>query len=157
MEYTDEYVHVNTSSLTLNASTGAFEVVFNYDNNRPPYVLVEAISATVHAVNNTVDTFIIMAEEIATNVYNNDNKGTTLALVDYNTQVQAGHHNYDLLRQGSRALFSTSRTLNLYLTNEAGAVILPSTGILINVNILFKISRPVVGSIQPAYRSQIPL
>ena len=157
MDYTDEYVHVNTTNLTINATTGAFEVVFNYDNNRPPYILVEPISATIHAIDNSVDTYIIMAEENATNVYNNDNKGTTLALVDYNTQVKAGHHNYDLLRQGSRALFSTARTLNIYLTNEAGAVILPAAGILINVNILFKVSRPVVGSIPPTYRSQIPL
>jgi len=157
MEFTDEYVHVNATGATINPSTGALEVVINYDNNRPPYVLVEVISATIHAVNATKNAFVLMTEEIANNVHNSANRGTSLAIVDYNAQVTAGHHNYDLLCQSTRAMFSNARTIHLYFTDEEGAVVLPATGLILGFNVILKVSRPVVGSIQAAYRMQIPL
>jgi hypothetical protein len=157
MEYTDEYVHVNATNAAINATTGALEVVISYDSNRPPYVLVEVVAATVLANANTSNTFVLMAEEIANNIHNSANKGTTLALIDYNSQLQAGNHNYDITGFSTRAMFSNARTIHLYFTDEAGDVVLPAAALILGFNIMLKISRPVVGSIQAAYRSQVPL
>lgn len=157
MEYTDEYVHVNATGAAINATTGALEVVIAHDNNRPPYVLVEVISATIHAINATKNTFVIMTEELAGNVYNSANRGTTLALVDYNAQVTAGHHNYELLCQSTRAVFSNARTIHIYFTDEEGTLVVPGDALILGFNVILKVSRPVVNSIQSAYRSQIPL
>ncbi len=101
-------------------------------------------------------------EEIAINVRNTANKGTSLALVDYVAPLDnagAGHFVYQLLVQGAKALYSNSRTLNLYFTNADGNIALGANdgGPLIGYNVILKISRPVVGSIQNAYREQIPL
>ena len=54
---------------------------------------------------------------------------------------------YQLLGQGAKALYSTSRTLNLYFTNADGNPVLGANdgGILLGYNVLLKISRPVVG------------
>jgi hypothetical protein len=95
-------------------------------------------------------------------VRNTANKGTTLALVDYVAPLDAGggaDYVYQLLRQGSKALYSNSRTLNLYFTNAEGNLVFGPNGggILLGYNVILKISRPVVGSIQNAYREQIPL
>jgi hypothetical protein len=103
-----------------------------------------------------------MTEELAANVRNTANKGTTLALVDYVAPLDVGggaDYVYQLLRQGAKALYSNSRTLNLYFTNADGNLVLGSNdgGILLGYNVILKISRPVVGSIQNAYREQIPL
>jgi len=152
-----EYVHINATNAAINPSTGALEVVINYDNDRPPYVLVEVVSANIHAINATKNTFVVMTEEIANNVHNSANKGTTLALVDYNAQVTAGHHNYDLICQSTRASFSNARTIHMYFTDEAGTVVVPGDALILGFNVILKVSRPVVGSIQAAYRSQIPL
>ena len=160
MEYTDEYMHVNSvSSPTTN---GVTQVVINHDNNRPPYCLVEVISATIHSDTDVNTTFVVMTEELAANVRNTANKGTTLALVDYVAPLDVGggaDYVYQLLRQGAKALYSNSRTLNLYFTNADGNLVLGSNdgGILLGYNVILKISRPVVGSIQNAYREQIPL
>ena len=157
MEYTDEYVHVNATNAVINATTGALEVVISYDSNRPPYVLVEVVAATVLANANTSNTFVLMAEEIANNIHNSANKGTTLALIDYNSQLQAGNHNYDITGFSTRAMFSNARTIHLYFTDEAGATVIPAAGLILGFNVILKVSRPVVGSIQSAYRAQIPL
>ena len=160
MEYTDEYVHVNSvSSPTTN---GVTQVVINYDNNRPPYCLVEVVSATIHSDTDTNSVFVLTTEEIANNIRNTANKGTSLALVDYVAPLDnAGGADfvYQLLGQGAKALYSNSRTLNLYFTNADGNLVLGANdgGILLGYNVLLKISRPVVGSIQNAYREQIPL
>ena len=160
MEFTDEYVHVNNiSSPTTN---GVTQVVINYDNNRPPYCLVEVVSATIHSDTDVNSVFVLSTEEIANNVKNTANKGTSLALVDYVAPLDnAGGADfvYQLLGTGAKALYSNSRTLNLYFTNAAGATVLGANegGILLGYNVILKISRPVVGSIQNAYREQIPL
>jgi hypothetical protein len=106
--------------------------------------------------------FVLSTEEIANNVKNTSNKGTSLALVDYVAPLDnAGGADfvYQLLGTGAKALYSNSRTLNLYFTNAAGATVLGANegGILLGYNVMLKISRPVVESIPPAYRSQIPL
>jgi hypothetical protein len=160
MEFTDEYLHVNyLSSPTTN---GVARVVINYDNNRSPYCLVEVVSATIHSDTDVNSVFILSTEEIANNVKNTSNKGTSLALVDYVAPLDnAGGADfvYQLLGTGAKALYSNSRTLNLYFTNAAGATVLGANegGILLGYNVMLKISRPVVESIPPAYRSQIPL
>jgi hypothetical protein len=160
MEFTDEYLHVN--SISSPATNGVTRVVVNYDNNRAPYVLVEVISATIHSDTDINSVFVLTTEEIANNVRNTANKGTSLALVDYVAPLaNAGGADfvYQLIRQGSKALYSNSRTINFYFTNAQGGLVLgvDEGGILHNYNIILKISRPVVGSIQNAYREQIPL
>ena len=122
MEFTDEYVHVNATNAVINPTTGSLEVVISYDSNRPPYVLVEVVAATVLANANTSNTFVLMAEEIANNIHNSANKGTTLALIDYNTQLQAGNHNYDITGFSTRAMFSNARTIHLYFTDRKSVV-----------------------------------
>jgi hypothetical protein len=106
--------------------------------------------------------FVLATEEIANNVRNTANKGTSLALVDYVAPLDnagGGDYVYQLLRQGSKALYSNSRNLNLYFTNAEGnlALGLNGGGPVIGYNVILKISRPVVGEVQPAYRAQIPL
>ena len=106
--------------------------------------------------------FVLATEEIANNVRNTANKGTSLALVDYVAPLDnAGGADfvYQLIGQGAKALYSNSRTLNLYFTNADGDSALGSNngGPLLGYNVILKISRPVVGSIQNAYREQIPL
>lgn len=160
MEFTDEYLHVNY--LTSPTTNGVARVVINYDNNRSPYCLVEVVSATIHSDTDVNSVFVLSTEEIANNVKNTSNKGTSLALVDYVAPLDnAGGADfvYQLLGTGAKALYSNSRTLNLYFTNAAGATVLGANegGILLGYNVLLKISRPVVESIPPAYRSQIPL
>ena len=160
MEFTDEYLHVNY--LTSPTTNGVARVVINYDNNRSPYCLVEVVSATIHSDTDVNSVFILSTEEIANNVKNTSNKGTSLALVDYVAPLDnAGGADfvYQLLGSGAKALYSNSRTLNLYFTNAAGATVLGANegGILLGYNVMLKISRPVVESIPPAYRSQIPL
>jgi hypothetical protein len=160
MEFTDEYLHVNyVSSPTTN---GVTRVVINYDNNRSPYCLVEVVSATIHSDTDVNSVFVLSTEETANNVKNTANKGTSLALVDYVAPLDnAGGADfvYQLIGTGAKALYSNSRTLNLYFTNADGATVLGANegGILLGYNFILKISRPVVGSIPPAYRSQIPL
>ena len=159
MEYTDEYVHINYVSSPANTS-GVTEVVINHDNNRAPYALVEVISATIHSDTDVDTTFVVSTEEVASNVRNTANKGTSLALVDYVAQLDAGGGQdfvYQLLRQGTKALYSNPRTLHFYFTTAAGVTIKPADGTITGYNLLLKISRPVVGSIQPSYREQIPL
>ena len=159
MEYTDEYVHINYVSSPANAS-GVTEVVINHDNNRAPYALVEVISATIHSLTDIDTTFVVSTEEVASNVRNTANKGTSLALVDYVAPLDsAGGADfvYQLLRQGTKALYSNPRTLHFYFTTAAGVTIKPTDGTITGYNALLKISRPVVGSIQPSYREQIPL
>jgi hypothetical protein len=160
MEFTDEYLHVNY--LTSPTTNGVARVVINYDNNRSPYCLVEVVSATIHSDTDVNSVFVLSTEEIANNVKNTSNKGTSLALVDYVAPLDnAGGADfvYQLLGNGAKALYSNSRTLNLYFTNAAGATVLGANegGILLGYNVMLKISRPVVESIPPAYRSQIPL
>ena len=160
MEFTDEYLHVNY--LTSPTTNGVARVVINYDNNRSPYCLVEVVSATIHSDTDVNSVFVLSTEEIANNVKNTSNKGTSLALVDYVAPLDnAGGADfvYQLLGTGAKALYSNSRTLNLYFTNADGATVLGANegGILLGYNVMLKISRPVVGSIPPAYRSQIPL
>tara|TARA_R110000772_G_scaffold79047_5_gene169284 strand:+ start:1702 stop:2181 length:480 start_codon:yes stop_codon:yes gene_type:complete len=159
MEYTDEYVHINYVSSPTNAA-GVTEVVINHNNDRAPYALVEVISATIHSDTDVNTTFVVMTEEIAVNVRNTANMGTTLSLVDYVAPLDnAGGADfvYQLLRQGTKALYSNTRTLHFYFTTAAGVPILPADGTITGYNVLLKISRPVVGSIQPSYREQIPL
>lgn len=159
MEYTDEYVHINYVSSPANAA-GVTEVVINHNNDRAPYALVEVISATIHSETDVNTTFVVMTEEIAVNVRNTANMGTTLALADYASPIDvAGGASfaYQLLREGTKALYSNTRTLHFYFTNAAGVPILPADALITGYNVLLKISRPVVGSIQPAYREQIPL
>ena len=159
MEYTDEYVHINYVSSPANTS-GVTEVVINHDNNRAPYALVEVISATIHSDTDVDTTFVVSTEEVASNVRNTANKGTSLALVDYVAQLDSGGGQdfvYQLLRQGTKALYSNPRTLHFYFTTAAGVTIKPADGTITGYNLLLKISRPVVGSIQPSYREQIPL
>ena len=159
MEYTDEYVHINYVSSPANTA-GVTEVVINHNNDRAPYALVEVISATIHSDTDDNTTFVVMTEEIAVNVRNTANVGTTLALTDYVAPIDvAGGADfvYQLLRQGTKALYSNTRTLHFYFTNAAGVTILPADAVITGYNVLLKISRPVVGSIQPSYREQIPL
>ena len=123
---------------------------------------MEVVSATIHSDTDTNSVFVLTTEEISNNVRNTANKGTSLALVDYVAPLDnAGGADfvYQLLGNGAKALYSNSRTLNLYFTNAAGATVLGANegGILLGYNVLLKISRPVVESIPPAYRSQIPL
>ena len=160
MEFTDEYIHVNNiSSPTTN---GVTRVVINRDNNRAPYCLVEVVSATIHSDTDVNSVFVLSTEEIANNVKNTANKGTSLALVDYVAPLDnAGGADfvYQLLGTGAKALYSNSHSLNIYFTNAAGATVLGANegGVLLGYNVILKISRPVVGSIQNAYREQIPL
>lgn len=160
MEFTDEYIHVNNiSSPTTN---GVTRVVINRDNNRAPYCLVEVVSATIHSDTDVNSVFVLSTEEIANNVKNTANKGTSLALVDYVAPLDnAGGADfvYQLLGSGAKALYSNSHSLNIYFTNAAGATVLGANegGVLLGYNVILKISRPVVGSIQNAYREQIPL
>ena len=159
MEYTDEYVHINYVSSPANAS-GVTEVVINHDNNRAPYALVEVISATIHSLTDIDTTFVVSTEEVAGNVRNTANKGTSLALVDYVAPFDAtggADFVYQLLRQGTKALYSNTRTLHFYFTTAAGVTIKPADGTITGYNVLLKISRPVVGEVQPAYRTEIPL
>ena len=81
MEFTDEYLHVN--SISSPTTNGVTQVVINHDNNRPPYCLVEVVSATIHSDTDTNSVFVLTTEEIANNIRNTANKGTSLALVDY--------------------------------------------------------------------------
>jgi len=159
MEYTDEYVHINYVSSPANTA-GVTEVVINHNNDRAPYALVEVISATIQSETDVNTTFVVMTEEIAVNVRNTANVGTSLALVDYVAPIDvAGGASfaYQLLGQGTKALYSNTRTLHFYFTNAAGGTILPADALITGYNVLLKISRPVVGSIQPSYREQIPL
>ena len=160
MEFTDEYLHVN--NISSPATNGVTRVVINHDNNRAPYCLVEVISATIRSDTDANSVFVLTTEEIANNVRNTANKGTSLALVDYVAPLDnAGGADfvYQLLAQGAKALYSNSRTLNLYFTNADGNLELGADvgGALLGYNVILKISRPVVGSIQNAYREQIPL
>ena len=160
MEFTDEYLHVN--SISSPTTNGVTQVVINHDNNRAPYCLVEVVSATIHSDTDTNSVFVLATEQIANNVKNTANKGTSLALVDYVAPLDnAGGADfvYQLLGQGAKALYSNSRTLNLYFTNAEGNLVLGLSGggPLIGYNVILKISRPVVGSIQNVYREQIPL
>jgi hypothetical protein len=152
MEFTDEYLHVN--DISSPATNGVTRVVINHDNNRAPYCLVEVVSATIHSNDAVNSVFVLATEEIANNVRNTANKGTSLALVDYVAPTGANNV-YQLLGQGAKALYSNSRTLNLYFTNADGTLVIGAP--LLGYNVLLKISRPVVGSIQNAYREQIPL
>jgi hypothetical protein len=156
MEFTDEYVHVNNTNAVY-TSNGALEVVISYDSNRPPYALVEVASATVLSANTNPRAFILMTEEIANNLHNTANRGTSLAIMPYYTQVAANNHNYDLLGVSARASFSNARTLHLYFTDHNGVTVNPTAGVILGFNVLLKISRPSVGSITAAYRTQIPL
>ncbi len=156
MEFTDEYLHVN--NISSPATNGVTRVVINHDNNRAPYCLVEVVSATIHSGTDINSVFVLATEEIANNVRNTANKGTSLALVDYVAPLDnagAGHFVYQLLVQGAKALYSNSRTLNLYFTDADGNLVIGAP--LLGYNVILKISRPVVGSIQNAYREQIPL
>jgi hypothetical protein len=161
MEFTDEYVHINSISSPLDAA-GVGEVVINYDNNRAPYALVEVISATIHSDTDVNTTYVLTTQEIANNVRNTANKGTTLALIDYVAPLDTtggADFLYQLIRQGAKALYSNSRVLHFYITNAQGGPTLGiiGGGVILGYNIVLKISRPVVGSVAPAYREQIPL
>ena len=161
MEYTDEYIHINSVSSPLDAA-GVGQVVINYDNNRPPYVLVEVISATIHSDTDVNSTYVLMTQEMSANVRNTANKGTSIALIDYSSPLEnAGGADfvYQLIGQSTKALYSNARVLHFYITNAAGDPTLGVVGggVILGYNIILKVSRPVVNSIQSAYRSQIPL
>ena len=160
MEYVERYVHVDVNANQIPApvfSGNAYEVTLSYDNDRVPYSLIELIAGTVHSATNTANTYVLKCEEIATNAINNLNKGSTFALMNYNTQVQAGHHDYDFICNSAKLLFSNAKKLHIYLTDEEGTIIDPAGGDIIGFNFIFKISYPTVGGIPPVYRSQIPL
>ena len=161
MEFTDQYIHVclnkdqNPAPVFYN---DAYRLTISQNNDRPPYALVEVISATIIANTNIHNTFVLRAEEIAGNFYCNENKGTTLALIDYNTQITAGHQSYNLTSSGSKVLFSNAQTLSLYITDEIGIKVGFGAGEDIDgMNLIIKVSYPVVNSIQPSYKAQVPL
>ena len=161
MEFTDEYLHINSISSPLDAA-GVGTVVINYDSNRAPYALVEVISGTIHSDTDVNTTYVLTTQEIANNVRNTANKGTTLALIDYVMPLDTGggaDFVYQLIGQSTKALYSNSRVLHFYITNAAGDPTLGVVGggVILGYNFVLKISRPVVGSIAPAYRAQIPL
>ena len=160
MDYTERFVHVcvnyqqDPAPVYVNDS---YEITLSYDNDRAPYVLVELVSGTIHAVNAVVNTYVVKTREIAGNQYNNLNLGTSLALLDYNTQVTAGHHNYDIIGFSSKSLYSNTKKLNIYFTDESGSVIDMTGGQILGFNLIFKVSYPIVGSVPQLYRTQIPL
>jgi hypothetical protein len=160
MEFTDEYLHINSTSSPLDAA-GVGTVVINYDSNRAPYALVEVISGTIQSDTDVNTSYVLTTQEIANNVRNTSNKGTTLALIDYVAPLTGTGADfvYQLIGQSTKALYSNSRVLHFYITNAAGDPTLGVVGggVILGYNFVLKISRPVVGSIAPAYREQIPL
>ena len=161
MDFTDRYIHVCVNEAQQPApsfiNNTYYQVTLSSDSDRVPYALVEVVSATIHAVNNNANTFVLKCDEIASNQINNLNTGSTFCLIDYNTMVTAGHHNYDIVGYSSKLMLSNARKINIYFTDEAGDVILADSGQILGFNIIFKVTYPVVGAVPQLYRTQIPL
>lgn len=155
MEYIEQYVWVN-ENLAGPLTNGQLKVVLNYSNDRAPYALVEVISFNAQSNTNAISSLILKTAEIANNYTGTDNIGSVLAVCNYNTQIQAGRHSYQLDSFGSKLNYMNARTLNLYLDDENGVNQL-SAGTILGFNLLIKVSYPKVGQIAPAYRMQIPL
>lgn len=161
MEYTDHYSYV-TFVGDATTPVNSFVTVLNFSTDRTPYALVEVIAASVNCSAKTESCFILRTQEIAQNYLGNDNFGTTLGVITYDSDHDPNKHAYVLSGFGSKVMFSNPRSLNIFLTTQAGVVAPISTagGVGANVRIvtlLLKVSYPKVGEIPPAYRSQIPL
>jgi hypothetical protein len=161
MEYTEQYSYV-TFVGSAATPVNSFVTVLNFSNDRVPYALVEVIAGSLNCSKKEESCFILRTQEIAQNYLGNDNFGTTLGVIAYDGDHDPSKHSYVLSGFGSKVMFSNPRSLNIFLTTQAGVVAPISTVAEAATNIrivtlLLKVSYPKVGEITPMYRSQIPL
>ena len=170
MEYTDTFIYVTSKRVAIVDNT--FTINLGYNQDRPPYTIVEVLSATLQAdpaMGSPVTNYVLKCQEGGINYSAMDNKGTALCLIGYSTDLIAPavapttygavlHRNYEQVGYGSKVVFGNARSLTFYVEDCIGADKKTiGVGEINCIMLMLKVSYPKVGEIQPLYRSQIPL
>lgn len=152
--FTDRYVYVNSADKDP-IDAFRLQIDLGPNNERVPYIHVEPMSATLATNDLTSKGFTIKCEEIAMNYYSSDLKGSTLTTLEFNALID-GEHVFTLPNYASQLVFGgQTRFLTIFVEDVEGVRINLTT--ISPFSILFKCRFPVVGSIETAYRQQIPL
>jgi len=153
-ELTDRFVFVN-SSADIAISTTHIKIDLGPNADRVPYSSVELISATLLSSVLEMDAYVIKTDDQAMNYFSSDLTGTSVGVLAFNGVVDA-LNTYTLQGFAPQLVFGgNTRYLTLYIESPAGVKqTLDTFG---SFTMSFKCKYPKVGSMQEAYRQQIPL
>lgn len=157
MSFTDKYVFVNTESAVA-IDLFSFRLDLGSNNERVPYVLVEALSASLASTEMTDVGYTVKCEEIALNYFSGDRKGSTLATLDFNANLPGAIDNRNVFHMTGATqlvLGGQTRFLTVFVEDIFGEK--QTITNLIPFSLLLKLKYPVVGAIEASYRQQIPL